>query len=85
MKKRKILSEVFEITVTNFDDYACPNVQNLILKDKECVRRVATIHIVMQKIFTVQKEKHLHTEHGHVFSINCNFLNYFFILFFFEI
>ena len=25
---------------------------------------VTATHFVMQKIFTVQKEKHLHTEHG---------------------
>ena len=35
-EKRKILSEICEIKVTNFDDYACPNVQNLIFKDEEC-------------------------------------------------
>ena len=34
---------------------------------------VATTHFVMQKLFTVQKEKHLHTKLGlDVFSLNCN-------------
>ena len=33
---------------------------------------VATTHFVMQKLFAVQKEKHLHTEHGlDVFLTNC--------------
>ena len=33
---------------------------------------VATTHFVMQILFTVQKEKQLHTEHGlDVFLINC--------------
>ena len=33
---------------------------------------VATTHFVMQILFTVQKEKHLHTEYGlDFFKINC--------------
>ena len=36
------------------------------------IEGVATTHFVMQILFTVQKEKHLHTEHGlDVFLINC--------------
>ena len=31
---------------------------------KNMIGGVAAAHFVMQKFFTVQKEKHLHTEHG---------------------
>ena len=31
---------------------------------KNTIGDVATTHFVMQKLFTVQKEKHLHTELG---------------------
>ena len=31
---------------------------------KNMIGGVATTYSVMQKLFTVQKEKHLHTEHG---------------------
>ena len=46
------------------DDYACPSVPNLISEMKNMNGGVATSDFVMQKVFTVQKEKHLHTEHG---------------------
>ena len=33
---------------------------------------VTTTHFVLRKLFTLQKEKKLHTEHGlDVFGINC--------------
>ena len=71
-EKCKILSEILEIKVTNLDDYACPKVQNLIFKDEEYDLGVATTHFVMQILFTVQKEKHLHTKRGlDIFLINC--------------
>ena len=44
---------------------------------------VATTHFVMQKLFIVQKEKHLHTEHGlDVFLINCKLYKSFCIILF---
>ena len=63
-EKCKILSEIGETVVTNLDDYACPKDQNLILTIENMIGGVATTHFVMQMLFTVQKEKHLHTEHG---------------------
>ena len=53
-----------ETKVTNSDDHACPKVQNLIFKVENMIGGVATTHFVMQKTFTVQKKKHLLTEHG---------------------
>ena len=39
---------------------------------KNMIGGVATTHFIMQILFTVQKEKLLHTEHGlDVFLINC--------------
>ena len=63
-KKCKILSEILKTKVTNLDDYACPKNQNMIFKVEEMIGGVATTHFVMQILFTVQKKKHLHTEHG---------------------
>ena len=34
-KKCKILSEILETKVTNLDDYACPEIQNLVFKYEE--------------------------------------------------
>ena len=45
---------------------------------KNMIGGVATTHFVMQKLFTVQKEKHLHTEQGLIFLkqiVNYNKLN----------
>ena len=63
-EESKILSEILETKITNLDDYARPKVQNLIFKLKNMIGGVATTHFVMQILFTVQKEKLLHTEHG---------------------
>ena len=41
-------------------------------KMKKMIGGVAITHFVMQKLFTVQKKKQLHTEHGlDVFLTNC--------------
>ena len=53
-----------ETNVTNLDNYPCPKVQNLISEKKKVIGSVSTNHFVMQRLFNVQKEKHLHTEDG---------------------
>ena len=50
-------------------------------KMKKMIEGVATTYFVMQNLFTVQKKKHLHEEHGlDVFKINCKLLNSFCII-----
>ena len=64
-EKCKILSEVLVTKVTNLVDYACPKVQNLIFKDEEYDWSCSNYPFRHSKIlYTVQKEKHLHTEFG---------------------
>ena len=71
-EKCKILSEFLKTKIINLDDYACLKVQFLIFKDEEYDWKCSNYPFVMQKLFTVQKEKHLHTEHGlDVFLTNC--------------
>ena len=52
----RLLSENLETKVTNLDDYACPKVQNLILKMKKMIGGVANTHIVIKKLFTAEKK-----------------------------
>ena len=44
-----------------------PKNQSLMIKDKKMNGGVSTTNLVMRKLFTVQKEKHLH-----IFSVNCS-------------
>ena len=63
-EKCMILSEFLETQIINLDDYACPKVQYLIFKDEEYHLRCCSYPFRHAKLFTVQKEKNLHTERG---------------------
>ena len=77
-EKCKVLSELLETKIIILDDYAKykKNYNFLYSKIKNMIGGLATNHFVMQKLFTVQKENQLHTEHGlDAFLTNCNHNN----------